>query len=936
MKLLSFLKKQTADNCVILTYNANLPFFEYTVFEPIYANGCRNTLVICDPVQYNISLEDSSLLRYAGQRYLILPAHISPQSFHPKLIFLTDKESGHLLITSGNLTKAGYAFNWEVATHFEYKTRKPDLSAWQACHWAFDTVKRIVGTSDTTGLGSQRLDQLLGTTPWLRQQLDNSITEPVWPIHNLDLSILQKVVNQYKSMDGSPVREALVISPFFDRGSNAFNELLSFFSPAMIRLYTQDPLGLNPRSLKPILARHYVDFEAFQLDSDNRRLHAKALMLRTDRGVWLVTGSANFSKPALMQSASEGNTEIVTLRFEPDPHYFDVWMNELLDVASPLDIELIPEPDDEDNDKPAEEIFSIKLLSAVLDGNRLTLSMDVSPPLTSPLTVCLENAKDIEHITFENWRLNPGNKITVSLSEIMSIDINTPTLVSIAIVEDGVQVSHSSKVLMHNRQALDRFSRPIERKPRPEIPEDLVPESYEQCVEILDTLQELLATNKEQLVKHQKRIRQRDKIKEQEQQMAIEELGEYDPEEHFVEEVVRRPTGSAGEELYADYYDRLTYEDILRAALSAVYRSNSMADIALPITPDPRQSPKEDTIDNGKPDPIIEPDKDSRTIDEKINERIDLGFRRLVGNFCKGLQDEDYLSDAPARYLLELCLIILNYMRVVRKDEILADDTFLELSFDLYQSLWGWRGKPGVWGKISSRLSDLERAYIEEQMVFSDQIWFHTYVVTEMLSTKDDRRLYDFAKWMRDYTASAASPETLMNLPEYMYRNIWNASVSTSDLLPVKDMAERLINISQYYDHISLQTEIISQPEARVTISFDKNIANLSGVPAMEVSMPLSDSDLDYCFQIFIKFLNWPSPKQYAWLVFTNTNPWIETNDIRRVVVFYRYDHQTFNFAVERAIQGTYQPDIERSGITRDDLNKIKRIRDLENADASD
>jgi len=181
------------------------------------------------------------------------------------------------------------------------------------------------------------------------------------------------------------------------------------------------------------------------------------------------------------------------------------------------------------------------------------LSMGVSLIPTGPLTVCLESTRDIEYFTFKNWRLNPGNKITVSLSEIKSIDINTPTLVSIAIEEVESQVSHSSKVLMHNRQALDRFSRPIERKPRPEIPDDLVPESYEQCVEILDTLHDLLATNKEQLVKHQKRIRQRDKTKEQEQQMVIEELGEYAPDEHFVEEVVRRPTGSAGEELYADY-----------------------------------------------------------------------------------------------------------------------------------------------------------------------------------------------------------------------------------------------------------------------------------------------------------------------------------------------------------------------------------------------
>ena len=170
----------------------------------------------------------------------------------------------------------------------------------------------------------------------------------------------------------------------------------------------------------------------------------------------------------------------------------------------------------------------------------------------------------------------------------------------------------------------------------------------------------------------------------------------------------------------------------------------------------------------------------------------------------------------------------------------------------------------------------------------------------------------------------------LLQLPEYTYRNIWNASVPESDPLPVDDVVEFLKSISQYYDHISLKTEITSQPESRASISFDKNIANLSGVPTMEASIPLSDVDLDYCFQTFLKFLNWPIPKQIAWTKFTNTNPPIDADDINWVVIFHHEDQQTFTFAAERATQRDYRPDIYKQGITRDELNKVTCIRDLE------
>src|SRR3954464_8367298 len=78
IKLLTSLTRQPAENCIILTYNADLLFFEYMVFDPLYAAGCHNVLVMCDPAQYQLALRDTSQLRHAGQHYPILPARTSP------------------------------------------------------------------------------------------------------------------------------------------------------------------------------------------------------------------------------------------------------------------------------------------------------------------------------------------------------------------------------------------------------------------------------------------------------------------------------------------------------------------------------------------------------------------------------------------------------------------------------------------------------------------------------------------------------------------------------------------------------------------------------------------------------------------------------------------------------------------------------------------
>jgi hypothetical protein len=141
-KALQTLLHQPADNCIIVTYGLDLPFFEYMLFEPLYSRGCRNVAVLCDPGQQETALHDVPALEHSGRRYLCLPSSAARAAFHPKLILLTSEQVGLLLVGSGNLTRAGLTHNQEVWTRFDYSDGQPDEFVRTTCRRAFDCPRR--------------------------------------------------------------------------------------------------------------------------------------------------------------------------------------------------------------------------------------------------------------------------------------------------------------------------------------------------------------------------------------------------------------------------------------------------------------------------------------------------------------------------------------------------------------------------------------------------------------------------------------------------------------------------------------------------------------------------------------------------------------------------------------------------------------------------
>ena len=821
MKLLTEIKRQPAANCAILTFNVDLLFFEQMVFEPLYGAGCRNTLVLCDPGQYTAALDDIEQLHYAGQRYLLLPARTCQGVFHPKLILLTSPEGGRLFLTSGNLTKAGYAHNWEVVTRFECSAKSADAVGWLACRWAIEVLSQIAQASDPSGLVGQRVEQIRSTTKWLRQEPPPDPEVPVWLLHNLEVPLLDQVLARYRTTDASLVTEAIMVSPFFDPQAIAIAQFLDACHPKRVDVYTQENThGLAPGEMAKVMQRYDGQVRLYHLDLGKRRLHGKVLMFRTQQGVWLATGSANLSRPAWLHKAAAGNTEMIVLRFADQPMYFDAWIQELVAHARPLALDTATEVAEPITAGPVGPKLS--LLSAVLQGSYLHVS--VSQEIAEGTILSLEfSGEDSWIVEPENWQPVASNVLRFRLAADSLVKLDGPTRLQMrALLPEGEQLSNP--VLLLNLSALERYSRPVDRRDRPHIPEGLVPESYEHAAQLLDMLHDLLAMNTEQLDRHGGRIASKTRTEEEEKRLTIEETGDYVPEDHFIQERVATAGISRGGDLYEDFDERLTYEGLLRAAMAAVYHR----------TPAGMDEPKPQ--DNGKggaspSGPDIPPTPPAPPpVPPAATVRIERGFRRLVDNFVQGTADTDYMRRIPPQYLIELFVILSTYLRVVWRDRILDKKAFVDLSLALQSAFWGDPRRPGAWDRLTQRVNKEEE---EERVALGAQTWLHAYAMALLLQQDADRRLYDLANWMR---SADIVPEVLLALPEEVYRRLWQGSFpSDFEFKSGAEIISSLHEMSKLYDENSLLEEISGWPGTRASLDFTST-AGLTKIPQLNVA----------------------------------------------------------------------------------------------------
>lgn len=294
---------------LILTYGANIPFFENALWSQFGAR-CRNKIILADGRQYLdacANYAQRGLVRSLNQRYIAEGISAS-RSAHAKAILLANSDRGRLLVGSGNLSWQGYASGGELFTRYDYDSE--DLSALGAFLGFREFVDALVNLQFISPLVVKRINHLWEKTPWLFQ----SASDDQRPVrHNLHRSFLEQL---QEAIGDSLVEELWVMSPFYDIDARALRHLLETLAPRKTTLLVQPRYtSVDPSALQRVLDRFsgHCQVRAFTLGEDSPYVHAKLYLLKLPNRAICLQGSPNLSQAAMLLANPRENIELANL-----------------------------------------------------------------------------------------------------------------------------------------------------------------------------------------------------------------------------------------------------------------------------------------------------------------------------------------------------------------------------------------------------------------------------------------------------------------------------------------------------------------------------------------------------------------------------------------------------------------------------------------------
>lgn len=308
------------DHLLIMTYGADLSFFERTLWQQL-AGRCRNKIILADGQHYleacALYARKEGLVNHLNQSY-IAAGIFGPRVAHAKLLFLTNAEQGRLLVGSGNLGWQGYASGGEMFALYEYGNANNEaLPAFLAVYELINGLVRLHYLNATV---EKRLERLWEQTPWLFQSTSSS-EKPVR--HNLTQSFLEQL---QREVNGDAVEELWVLTPFYDKEALALAQLLKVLQPRRATLLVQEgKTSVDPEALQRVAdaASCPCEIRAFTFN-DNPYVHAKYYLLKlADRAICL-QGSPNLSQVAFLLPVPQGNVELANILTGPRDAFDDL------------------------------------------------------------------------------------------------------------------------------------------------------------------------------------------------------------------------------------------------------------------------------------------------------------------------------------------------------------------------------------------------------------------------------------------------------------------------------------------------------------------------------------------------------------------------------------------------------------------------------------
>lgn len=382
LNLVEALDEKSYDHAVICTYTFDAPFFEGYCLERLASLAGNVSVLVDSGVYEHVITGDPSIRPKKGNiRYLLHPIAV-PGVFHPKLFLFTGRDRGRLILGSANCTRAGVSSNAELVGCYDFERGENDRLL-PLFHASYGFLLRLSHRFPGTQL-QDNLQELLSAAPWIEPE-DESIPEAQFRLlDNLDNALW----DQLRAEIEAPVDSVHVVSRYFDDSPHILDRVLNDLRPSKVVIYTQN--GIT--SLTPEWLDHHsvvdgnTEIRLCRYADDERRaqpLHAKGVVVQKGRDRWFAFGSANFTSPALLRSASERNVETIILLGPAvnrglDPERLFDPLGSAVRLESKADLRTSSRVDEE----PRPAGYDIHLSEALLDGELLRIEAAIPTQIT--------------------------------------------------------------------------------------------------------------------------------------------------------------------------------------------------------------------------------------------------------------------------------------------------------------------------------------------------------------------------------------------------------------------------------------------------------------------------------------------------------------------------------------------------------------------------
>jgi hypothetical protein len=292
-------------SCILTCYNFDFSFFEEQVLPKLRAANIKNINVLADGHFLEQAQELTTGKEFKlSKTYNFLPIY-EKGVFHPKILFLTGKKHGLLIIGSGNITSSGLSTNDEIWGAFHLDNLENENAPLFAEAWKY--LQNY--TKSSVGFLTQKIDWIRQYSPWLEQ-----LPQESWIVHLESINqVVQFVSNSKERSIYQQLRELVpnenletltIISPYFDKSGQFLKQLLEDYQPAQTNCIVDTYFGTLPKDLEPEFLKFISFYEWGDCIKDYKegvnRLHAKILHFSYHDGrEYMLLGSPNATIAAM-------------------------------------------------------------------------------------------------------------------------------------------------------------------------------------------------------------------------------------------------------------------------------------------------------------------------------------------------------------------------------------------------------------------------------------------------------------------------------------------------------------------------------------------------------------------------------------------------------------------------------------------------------------